>query len=63
MDDLYEHPTRKVGSPTTAPGSLWLFGEKGLSVFIWTPENSDIDECRRLFPEAEFVRAVPPGQQ
>jgi hypothetical protein len=56
-----EWPTRKYDAPTTAPAGLWLFGEKGIAVYFWSPIAPDIDECRRLFPEAEVVRSVLPS--
>ena len=56
----FEPPTRRDWfAPTAAPDALWLFGEKGVAVYFWVPGAPGIDECRRLFPEAEVVRALP----
>ncbi|HEY1601794.1 MAG TPA: hypothetical protein VGG64_19490 [Pirellulales bacterium] len=58
---MVERPTRKYDAPTTAPGGLWLLGEKGVAVYFWSPIAPNIDECRGLFPEAEVVRSVLPS--
>jgi hypothetical protein len=42
-----------------APGLLWLFGESGVEdIGLQSPDESDVQEARRLFPEAQV--GVPP---
>jgi hypothetical protein len=36
-----------------APGTLWLFGEKGHSAFHCDSSEEIVQEAERLFPEAE----------
>ncbi len=46
------HP---VARPT-APGLLWLLGEKGVGKLVVRPENeADVAAAKRLFPEAEII--------
>ena len=43
---------------TTAPGLLWLFGEKGEEIIFWDTQKlseSEADRIRKLFPESECL--------
>jgi hypothetical protein len=43
---------------TTAPGGLWLFGERGvITIFCSTEENAEL--ARRLFPESRISSLSP----
>jgi hypothetical protein len=43
---------------TTAPGGLWLFGERGIITILCTEENEEL--ARRLFPEATVSALLSP---
>jgi hypothetical protein len=43
---------------TTAPGGLWLFGERGVITIFCSTENAEF--ARRLFPEA-FISSLSPS--
>ncbi len=45
----------RFDSVHSAPGLLWLFGEKGVQ-YILLQSESDFAEARRLFPEARIDR-------
>ena len=39
----------------TAPGCLWLFGEKGVAVvFVFSADQNQMEQLSCLFPEAEI---------
>jgi hypothetical protein len=42
---------------TTAPGGLWLFGERGVIGILCSPEDAEL--ARRLFPEASISSVLP----
>jgi hypothetical protein len=50
--------------PRSAPGGLWLFGEQGIkSLHVINAPQEQVDEMKRLFPEAEIesILIVNPG--
>jgi hypothetical protein len=48
-------------NPVTAPGMLWLFGEEGCEyVFMALATDNDLEEARRLFPEASVQDVFQP---
>ena len=66
----YRKPFAYTPAAATAPGLLWLLGERGyktISYWIpdgkdreWTPsEKADIDRLEQLFPEAGLVVIGP----
>jgi hypothetical protein len=42
---------------TTAPGGLWLFGDRGVITIFCSAENAEL--ARRLFPEALISSLSP----
>jgi hypothetical protein len=45
-----------------APGTLWLFGEKGVEQLIFYGSEEEMERAEKLFPEAElnpFICGTP----
>jgi hypothetical protein len=53
-----EQPTRSELATVDAPWCLRTLRERGVSVVYWVPGRPSVDECKRLFPEAEVVCAI-----
>ena len=56
-DDMNAMIYTQPGQSVVAPSLLWVFGEEGAQfVVLFSEDDSDAQEARRLFPEAEVAK-------